>query len=438
MEQSELFVIVICALSCLGMITAMLIRPKIVMRNVAIGTYWLFPLFGAVSVVLLRFIGIAEISDGLFSDDAINPVKILILFLSMTVLSIFLDETGFFRYLANAVLKRSGNDQIRLFTAFYVTISIVTIFTSNDIVILTFTPFLCCFAKNAKIDPIPYLVSGFVAANTCSMLLIIGNPTNIYLATSAGIGFMEYLKIMALPTLFAGTAAYLVMLLLFRGRLKGPVTGIAEDVVIEQRPLMIVALGLLTIGTVLLAVSSYIRTEMWLIAFTAAVSLILAVSIYALIHRKVPAELGRTAKRVPWELIPFVVSMFVIVLSLEKYEVTMQLASLFGNDDPVFVYGGASVLFSNLVNNIPMSVLFSSVLAYVPADIAAGGVYASIIGSNIGAFVTPVGALAGIMWISILRSNGIEFSFASFMKYGIIIAVPVLLAALIGLSLTGV
>lgn len=58
-------------------------------------------------------------------------------------------------------------------------VAILTIFTSNDIVILTFTPFICYFSKNAKINPIPYLVAEF-AATTYSMMLIIGNPTNIY------------------------------------------------------------------------------------------------------------------------------------------------------------------------------------------------------------------------------------------------------------------
>ncbi|MEG1535559.1 MAG: ArsB/NhaD family transporter, partial [Clostridia bacterium] len=64
------------------------------------------------------------------------------------------------------------------------------------------------------------------------------------------------------------------------------------------------------------------------------------------------------------------------------------------------------------------------------------GVFASVIGSNIGAFLTPVGALAGIMWSSILRHNGIKFSFVDFLKYGFAIAIPTLLASLGGLYLS--
>jgi len=95
--------------------------------------------------------------------------------------------------------------------------------------------------------------------------------------------------------------------------------------------------------------------------------------------------------------------------------------------------GGASVLFCNIINNIPMSVLFSSVLKSIVLKNGLGSVFACIAGSNIGAFLTPIGALAGIMWSNILKKQGLKISFISFAKYGIIIAIPTLLATLLGL-----
>lgn len=83
-----------------------------------------------------------------------------------------------------------------------------------------------------------------------------------------------------------------------------------------------------------------------------------------------------------------------------------------------------------------MSVLFSSILS---SDINSAAyfqnVYAAIIGSNIGAFFTPVGALAGIMWAAILKRFSVEFSFKKFVFYGAIVSFPTLAAALFGLSL---
>lgn len=429
-----IYVLIICIASCAGMIILTLVKPKISIKGISIGTYWTVIVLGAVLLLAFKLIGFDEVFAGLTLDAAINPLKILAIFISMTVISVFLDETGFFRWLANIVLKKTGSSQIKLFTAFYITVSILTVFTSNDIIILTFTPFICYFAKNAKINPVPYLVSEFVAANTCSMLLVIGNPTNIYLAAANDIIFLDYLRVMALPTLFAVVTAYFIMLALFYKKLKAPLTGTAAEVRIEQKPLLIIGLALLSVCTVLLAVSPYLHIEMWIIACLAAALLILAVLMVSLFKRKKPKELGRALRRAPWELIPFIISMFIMVLALDKYQITDKLALALGEKNTILTYGTVSVLFANLINNIPMSVLFSSVLQNLSVNVSQG-VYAVIIGSNIGAFLTPVGALAGIMWLQILKDNKIEFSFLKFMKYGVIIALPTLLAALSGLMI---
>ena len=104
-----------------------------------------------------------------------------------------------------------------------------------------------------------------------------------------------------------------------------------------------------------------------------------------------------------------------------------------GTWDTAFRYGIASFLAANLVNNIPMSVLFSSIAAAGGGSAAA--IYAAVIGSNIGAFLTPMGALAGIMWMSLLKTHGVHLSFGRFMGYGALIAIPALLASLAGLAI---
>ena len=77
-----------------------------------------------------------------------------------------------------------------------------------------------------------------------------------------------------------------------------------------------------------------------------------------------------------------------------------------------------------------MSVLFSSLLAG-SGDLTA--TYAAVIGSNIGAYLTPIGALAGVMWLGILRNQSIKFGFGKFVAYGACVAIPTLFAALLGL-----
>ena len=187
--------VAISAITCLLMIMAVLFLPKIKLFNISLGSYWVVTVIGALILLICGTVDVGTVGGALIADTAINPVKILVLFISMTILSIFLDELGFFSYLASVALKKAGASQLRLFMILYVTVSVLTVFTSNDIIILSFTPFICYFAKSAKISPIPYLAAEFVAANTWSMALIIGNPTNIYLVTAAGGDFMSYLKV---------------------------------------------------------------------------------------------------------------------------------------------------------------------------------------------------------------------------------------------------
>ena len=168
----------ICFVTCLVMILGVLFFPKIRLGSLRIGSYWVVALIGALLLLVTGQVPLTTVGNAMVSDTAINPLKILVLFISMTILSIYLDELGFFRYLANKTLKRAGTNQMKLFIYLYLIVSVLTVFTSNDVIILSFTPFICYFAKNANINPIPYLSAEFVAANTWSMALIIGNPTS--------------------------------------------------------------------------------------------------------------------------------------------------------------------------------------------------------------------------------------------------------------------
>lgn len=422
--------ILIAALTCLVMIMGVLFFPKLKLGKVQVDSYWVVALLGALLLILSRQVGLPTVGRALLSNDAINPLKILVLFISMTILSIYLDEFGFFRYLANATLKRAHTSQTKLFLYLYLTVSILTVFTSNDIIILSFTPFICFFAKNARINALPYLAAEFVAANTWSMALVIGNPTNIYLATANGIDFVHYLNVMVLPTLAAGLVAFVLLYLMFRKQLSAPITGEAEDIVITDW--MRLALGLVHLGvcTVFLVISSYIHVEMWIVAGCSAVSLFFWAAVLSGLRREVPVGLVACLRRAPWQLIPFVVSMFVMTIALSEKGVTQAIAHLLGQDGSLLKYGIASFLTANIVNNIPMSVLFCSIIDAAQLEEGLKAVYATIIGSNIGAFLTPIGALAGIMWANILNEHGLRFGYRDFLKIGVMIAVPTLLVAL--------
>lgn len=361
----QLSVFIICAL---GILVSTLFNLRLRIGKVGFGLYWLIPLVCAAILLASGGVDAKAVWQSFTSNDEVNPLKILVLFLSMSALSVYLDEIGFFKWLANAVLKKAGASQKKLFFFLYITTSILTVFTSNDVIILTFTPFICYFARNCDIDPVPFIFTEFVAANTWSMFLIIG-------------------------------------------------------------------ICVLCAATVLLAISSYIGIEMWIVSLSACGILLVASTIATLAQKKSMKPIGKTLARLPWQLVPFLLSMFVIVLSLNQCGVTEYLASSLQKADCALTFGTTSALFANLMNNIPMSVLYSQILQSVAAQNLKGAIYASIIGSNLGALLTPIGALAAIMWSSILKTQNVKFSFLDFVKRGMLVGIPSLLCAIGGLEI---
>jgi arsenical pump membrane protein len=427
-------VLLIVLLACAGLIVMVFLCPSVTVRGTALSVYWAAPMAGAAALLLSGLLSPAEVWAGLTADTAVNPLKILLLFLSMTLMSLFLDCAGFFQNLASRVLGRACASQRILFCSLYLVVSLLTIFTSNDIVVLTFTPFICYFARQSRVDPLPYLICEFIAANTWSMLLMIGNPTNIYLATNGGVSFVQYAAVMALPTALAGTASFAALLFLFRRSLAAPLSGGGEPAPVRDRLSVRLGLAHLVICIAALAASSWLGWPMWQIALACCLSLFLCIFIGLALRRRSFLLLAEPLRRAPWEIIPFILSMFVLVLALEKYGVTAWLCAQFSRGNVLLHYGVASFVCANLINNIPMSVLFSAIFSGMAGTARSAALYAAVAGSNLGAFATPIGALAGILWMGLLKAHGVSLSFGRFVRYGLLISVPAMAGALLGLA----
>ena len=440
MPPHTIAVLSIFLVTCAALITLVFAKPAVMIGGKKISIFWLAPLCGAIALMVSGLISPAEIAAGLTGAGDVNPIKILLLFFSMTMMSVYLDEIGFFRLLAHKVLSRAKGSQTVLFFLLYGLVSILTIFTSNDIIVLTFTPFICHFARSARIDPLPYLVSEFVAANTWSMALIIGNPTNIYLMSGTGISFLQYTVQMILPTAMAGLVSLGVLYLLFRRKLQTPLNPEDAPTPIVDLPTEIIGLFHLGGCILLLSVSSFLSLPMWLITCLFFLSLVVFTMAISFFRRRSIFLIARCIIRAPWDLAPFVISMFILVLALDKYGITGALGGFLSRPDTVggtvASFGVSSFFAANVVNNIPMSVLYSSVIGGMEASpLSVAALYAAVIGSNLGAFFTPTGALAGIMWTGQLHDHGVSFSFTRFVKYGATLAVPAMAAALLGLWL---
>lgn len=448
-----LTVTVIFVLSCLATIGLTLHRPYLYIRTrkreLRLETYFLGALLGPLLILAAGLLTGPDIVKGLNGTEELRPLGILALFISMVFMSIFLDITGFFEACARYALTKAKADGTKLFFAVYIAVSVLTLFTSNDIVVLTFTPFVYYFARHAGVNPKPYLIAEFFAANTWSMALYIGNPTNILVASAFRFTFVEYSKWMVLPTLAAGVANAGLLYLVFRREIRRPITPVALDPweAITDKPGAV--LGLLTLGgcVAALAVAPYLGIPMWKISVAFALALLAILAFresYALALRKKltnGSNVVETLRRIPWPIVPFVLSLFVTVYALDRYGVT----SVFGQKlyglslgSPVlitFLFGVSSALSANFLNNIPMTLAFATALRAVPMDAVLPAALATAVGSNLGANLTPIGALAGIMWMTILTGKDFRITFKEFMKYGFLVTPVSLLACLAVLAL---
>lgn len=407
--------------------------PVLRIKGITLDTFFM-PLLGA-AIILIFLPGFDKevYFKSFISNSELNPLKILILFISISFLSIALDEAGFFRFIASIFIDKYRKSQYMLFMVLYALISLITIFTSNDIVILTFTPFILYFSKKGNINPIPYLVMEFTAANTWSMVLSIGNPTNIYLSSIFHLDFLGYFLKMIIPAILTSIFSISVLLLLFYKSLSKKIEIFDfEKSKIENKLVCIVAGLHLASTTILLAISNYIHLEMWIICLSFAISLLLFLTIYGLAAKK-KRYIKSTIRRAPYSLIPFIISMYTIIMALDSYGIFKEIGKLLQSTDdqvePLF-YLISSTLSCNIVNNIPMTMMYGSILNGTENLKL---VYATIMGSNIGALLTPVGALAGIMWMRILKENDIKYTFLDFMKNGLLITSFLILST--GISL---
>lgn len=422
--------LIIFIATSLLIIIGFLAFPQVKIGKFTLDTFWLIAVLGALLVVVTGQVSLKEVTANLFAKTPMNPIKLVILFLSMAVLSIYLDEVGFFSYLAAIVLRKSGTSQWKLFFSLYILVAVLTLFTSNDIIVLTLTLFIIYFAKRANINPLPYLIAQFVAANTASIAFIIGNPTNMYLASSLNLSFIEYFLVMGFPALAVILSALAVLLILFYKDLNKKIEPLDLTVPNIRKTPIIVGLVHLGITIVLLVISNYINLEMWIITLVLALSLIM--TSFAIKTRN---EIVCTLKRLPYNFIPFLISMFILVLGLGKSNFTVEMVKLLGIGELIETYGYSSVLFANLINNIPMSVFYGSLLTGVDSSVVLGATYASIIGSNVAAIFTPLGSLAGLMWMQLLKKEGVNLSFGGFIKRGLLVGIVSLTFGLLALNL---
>ncbi|KAG6809863.1 hypothetical protein H0H92_014369, partial [Tricholoma furcatifolium] len=161
-------------------------------------------------------LGPSVIRDGIVGTEGVKPYNILILFFSLAYMAITLDITGVLQAAAFWVSNKGGSHGYKLYLYFYVMLTVLSIFLGNDPVILSGTAFLVYFTKVTELNHVSWLMSEFAAANTASMVLFVGNPTNVVICEGFSVNNAAFTAYTILPFLGCNVVCLIALGIQFR------------------------------------------------------------------------------------------------------------------------------------------------------------------------------------------------------------------------------
>jgi len=372
-------------------------------------------------IAFILALGVGAIQGSAIRTAFAEKLDIIILIFSFGIMSEGLGASGFFRYLAYKIVELCKGQSRRLVLYMFTMTSAVTFFTTNDIVVLVVTPIIVeiCFQAGVK-NTKPLLLSQFVAANTLSMGLLIGSPTNIIVAEELAINFFEYLALMFVPAVAAfGSSFLLISRMLDISRADSRLFNyleiqneytmpqeVPEPYFTRQMRDWIVIFGLFV---AFVAVVTFFEASLY---WCAVPSILIAIG-YWMRSSEHEEPVSGAIKRLPYGVFFFGMTFFTFA------EAFGQTAFVSGTLIPIIenffvgnpvrsaVFGvlGSGVIV-NIFNDLPAAALVATVFSQIEftSDVTEIIlVQASLTGLNIGTYVTQVGALAGLLWFNQIR-----------------------------------
>jgi arsenical pump membrane protein len=354
-------------------------------------------------------------------------------FIAIIIISLVLDEAGFFEWAA-LHMARWGRGRGRLLFALTVLLgAAVSALFANDGAALILTPIVMAMLLAFV------MAAGFIA-DTASLPLVISNLVNIVSADFFGISFARYAAVMVPVNAVSVLATLLVLLLYFHRDV--PLRYRVEQ--LKRPALAIRDLNTFRAGWIvlLLLLIGFFVLERWgvpisaIAATGAAVLLLVAGRGHVIGTRKVIRE-------APWHIVIFSLGMYLVVYGLRNAGLAGWIASLLD----YFARGGLwtatlgtgllTALLSSIMNNLPTVLLgaLSIDASQATGSVKEAMIYANVIGSDLGPKITPIGSLATLLWLHVLARKGVAISWGYYFRVGIVLTLPVLLLTLAALAL---
>jgi arsenical pump membrane protein len=357
-------------------------------------------------------------------------------FIGIIILSMVLDEIGFFEWCAIKMAKLSKGNGHLMFVYALVLGSFVSALFANDGAALILTPILLAKMRILKLNTktiLAFLLAGGFISDSASLPFVFSNLTNIVTANYFNIGFMQYLSNMFIPYIVSTIISIIVLWLVLRNDipksidislLKNP------DDVLKNKTLFKFSWFFLA----LLLASYFIgdRYDLPISIFALGGALIfLAIASYTK-----SARAWLTIKTAPWQVVWFSIGLYIVVYGLKNAGLTDYLTVILkdlstqSNFVAVIGTGFISAFLSAIMNNMPTVMIMDIALHDVGNQTLA---YANIIGCNLGPKMTPFGSLATLLWLHVLSQKGVKIGFWQYSKFGLIVTPPVLFIVLLTL-----
>ncbi len=371
-------------------------------------------------------------------------------FVGLIVISLLLDEAGFFQWAALHVARWGGGRGRRLFPLVVLLGGVIAAFFANDGAALLLTPIVVAILLRLEFSPAATLAfvvaTGFVA-DTTSLPLIISNLVNIVSANYFAIPFDRYAAVMVPVDLVALLATLAVLWAFYRrqvpssyplAQLEAPASAIRDPVVFRAAfPL----LGVLLAAYFVLAP---LGVPVAFVTGAAALVLLALAGRWLRGGRGAVVPVGKVLRGAPWQIVVFSLGMYLVVYGLRNAGLTGHLASALvwlaghGLWAAAISTGFGAALLSSVMNNMPgvlVGALSIDQARAIPAATRELMVYANVIGCDLGPKFTPIGSLATLLWLHVLARKGITITWGQYMRVGLAITPPVLLIVLAALAL---